>query len=384
MPDSTINQEPIEAAASDDFAALMKAAVDAIVVIEQDGNVIAFSRAAEEMFGYSAAEMLGQDVRVLMPDPYRSRHHSYVQAYCDTGNPQIIGTGRKVQAIRKSGEVFPVWLSVGESRTDSRRHFVGIIRDLSDQQKAEIERHSLELRLAHVSRLSLLGEMAAGIAHEINQPLTAISNYSEAAKNLLACDAPDPETLRKACTGIADQVQRAGEVITNLRKFVRKREIEKKPLHLSELIDGVMVLVNADATHEGVDVETRLTEGLDPVFGNAVQLQQVLLNLTRNAVDAMRGGPVRPRDLLIETAAAGPEFVEFRVSDRGQGVSASLVEAIFHPFFTTKEDGLGVGLAISRSIVESHGGRLSYEDRSGGGSTFIVRLPILKTSEQRN
>jgi two-component system sensor kinase FixL len=384
MPDSTIDIDATQAAAPTDLAALMNAAVDAIVVIEQDGRIVAFSRAAEKMFGYTAAEMVGQDVKSLMPEPYRSRHDGYVQAYCDTGDPQVIGTGRKVQAIRKSGEVFPVWLSVGESRAASRRHFVGIVRDLSDQQKAEIERHSLELRLAHVSRLSLLGEMAAGIAHEINQPLTAISNYSEAAKNLLACDAPDPETLRKACTGIADQVQRAGEVIQNLRKFVRKREIEKKPLRLSEIIDGVMVLVNADATHEGVDVETRLTAGLPAVFGNAVQLQQVLLNLTRNAVDAMRGGAARPRELLIETVAAGPESVEIRVSDRGQGVSASLVDAIFHPFFTTKQDGLGVGLAISRSIIEAHGGRLSYEDRSGGGSTFIIRLPILKTSEQRN
>jgi len=365
----------------DELDALMEAAVDAIVVIGADSRIVAFSRAAERMFGYSAAEISGEPLDRLMPDNYRREHAGYIERYRATGEAHIIGIGREVEAVRRSGEVFPAWLSVGEVVTPTGRRYVGIIRDMTEQRKAELERHALEVRLAHVSRLSLLGEMAAGIAHEINQPLTAISNYSQAARNVLERGLESPDTLRTACAGIAEQVQRAGEVIQNLRKFVRKREIEKQTLSVRSLIEGVMVLVNADATHAGVSVTTDFAKDLPPISGNAVQLQQVLLNLTRNAVDAMRESRGKTKEILIETRRATADTVMFRVSDRGPGVPSNLEEAIFHPFFTTKEEGLGVGLAISRSIIESHGGNLSYESRSGGGSTFVVSLPILGAHE---
>jgi two-component system sensor kinase FixL len=359
------------------MAALMQAAVDAIVVIEARETIVAFSRSAERMFGYSADEVIGQPVNVLMPQPYRSAHASYIERYEESGEPHIIGVGREVSALRKDGRIFPVWLSVGEVKSSAGHRYIGIIRDLTEQHAAETERRSLETRLEHVSRLSLLGEMAAGIAHEINQPLTAIANYSQAAKNVLNHEAVDPSMLTTACEGIAEQVQRAGDVIKNLRKFVRNREIEKARLNLKSLVDGVMVLINADAAHESVTVETALSDALPEVSGNAVQLQQVLLNLTHNAVDAMRDNKRRPKILTIETRETSDRRVEIRVSDRGSGVSSNLEEAIFNPFFTTKQQGLGVGLAISRSIVEAHGGRLSYERRDGGGSTFVVTLPIL-------
>jgi two-component system sensor kinase FixL len=357
--------------------AMMQAAVDAIVVMEASETIVAFSRSAEEMFGYSADEVIGKAVSILMPEPYHSSHSHYVENYRKTGEPHIIGTGREVRALRKDGSVFPVWLSVGEAKSPAGHRFIGIIRDLTEQHAAETERRRLETRLEHVSRLSLLGEMAAGIAHEINQPLTAIANYSQAAKNILAHGKSDPETLHTACEGIAEQVERAGDVIKNLRKFVRTREIEKSRLNLNRLIEGVMVLINADAAHEGIDVETHLHDSELEVSGNAVQLQQVLLNLTRNAVDAMRDNAGREKLLTIETGTGPNGKLEIRVSDRGSGVSSSLEDAIFHPFFTTKQQGLGVGLAISRSIVEAHGGELTYEARDGGGSTFIVQLPIL-------
>lgn len=360
-----------------EMAALMQAAVDAIVVIEAGEQIVAFSRSAERMFGYSADEVIGQPVEMLMPQPYRSAHSSYIERYEASGQPHIIGVGREVRAVRKDGRIFPVWLSVGEARSRAGHRYIGIIRDLTEQHAAETERRSLEMRLEHVSRLSLLGEMAAGIAHEINQPLTAIANYSQAAKNMLNRAPVDPATLTTACEGIAEQVQRAGDVIKNLRKFVRNREIESTRLNLNTLVDGVMVLINADAAHESVSVETAFSDALPDVSGNAVQLQQVLLNLTHNAVDAMRDSKRTPKALTIETRETADGRVEIRVSDRGSGVPSNLEEAIFNPFFTTKTQGLGVGLAISRSIVEAHGGRLGYERRDGGGSTFIVTLPIL-------
>ena len=229
-----------------------------------------------------------------------------------------------------------------------------------------------------MARLSLLGEMAAGIAHEINQPLSAISNYSQAAKNMFAHGTADTDTLRSACDGIAEQAQRAAAVISNLRNFVRRREVEKERLSLKRLIDDVMILINADAAHKGVMVDVKTEDSLPEIAGNAVQLQQVLLNLTRNAVDAMSANVRRPKEITIEALHVADDRVEIRVSDRGPGISSSLEEAIFHPFFTTKEDGLGVGLAISRTIVDAHGGELSYERRREGGSTFVVSLPILE------
>lgn len=368
------------AASPTDFAALMGAAVDAVVVIETDGRIAAFNPAAERMFGFTADEIIGRPVDVLMPEPYRSEHAGYIDRYLETGEAHIINIGREIRAIRKGGEEFPVWLSVGESVSGSGRHFVGIIRDLSEQRRIELERRALEVKLADVSRLSLLGAMAAGIAHEINQPLTAIINYSQAVRNLLERDTLDRETLRTACLGIADQVQRADEVIRNLRQFVRAREFERDRLDVREFIDGAIVLIHADTAHVGIQVETTFADDLPEIFGNAVQLQQVLLNLTRNAVDAMPESGGGCRKIRIEARNAGPDSVELCVMDRGPGVSPNLEDAIFHPFFTTRPDGLGVGLAVSRSIVEAHDGELRYEERPGGGSTFIVKLPILQES----
>lgn len=383
MAEQTANSTPAPtranapAAGPTEFDAFMAAAVDAIIVIEASGDIVAFSRSAEAMFGYSAAEVVGRPVSLLMPEPYRSAHARYMEQYQTTGVPRIIGSGREVEAVRSDGSVFPVWLSVGESKTGAQHRFVGIIRDLTAEHAAEFERRALETRLEQVSRLSLLGEMAAGIAHEINQPLTAIANYSDAAHRFLARGGSNAEMLRAACEGIAEQVQRAGGVITNLRDFVRRRTVEKKTLDISRLIDGVMVLIEADAAHEGVVVETDFAGALPQISGNSVQLQQVLLNLTRNAVDAMRGGGRRAKTLTIATRSTGDATVEIRVSDRGPGVSESLEEAIFHPFFTTKTEGLGVGLAISRSIADAHGGELRYERRDGGGATFVISLPAL-------
>jgi two-component system sensor kinase FixL len=330
------------------------------------------------MFGYSADEIIGRPVTTLMPEPYRSQHEGYVERYERTGEPHIIGIGRQVEAVASDGKAFPIWLSVGEAHSKAGRRFVGIIHDLTEQRAAERERHALESRLAHVSRLSLLGEMAAGIAHEINQPLSAMTNYAQAARNMIERGQRDNETLVLACRGIAEQAQRAGEVIQNLRRFVRKREIEKEALRLSDLIEGVLLLVTADATHAGVSVQTELADDLPEILGNAVQLQQVVLNLTRNSVDAMRDKGVRGKEMLIQTRRGPVGRVEVLVCDRGPGVASSLEEAIFHPFFTTKQDGLGVGLAISRSIVESHGGELVCEGRAGGGAAFIVSLPVLE------
>lgn len=360
-----------------ELRALMEAAVDAIVVIDEGGSILSFNPAAERVFGYEAADVIGEPVDMLMDEPYSSRHGTYMRQYMQTGKARIIGIGREVEGRRSDGSLFPIWLSVGEARSSSGRRFVGIMRDLTPQREAEKERHALEARLAHVGRFSLMGEMAAGIAHEINQPLSAIANYSQAAKHLLEREDVEPDELRTACGGIAEQVERAAQVVENIRNFIRKREVTKGSLDLNSMIRDALSLVTVDARDAGIAVETEFSRGLPRIEGNAVQLQQVLLNLTRNAVDAIREQRSRrARKIVVATARPSNDRVEFEVRDTGPGISANLSDAIFHPFVSTKVDGLGVGLAISRTIVEAHGGELGYRDNPEGGAIFTVSLPV--------
>lgn len=358
------------------FDALLDAAVDGIVVIDEQGTILSFNAAAEKLFGYSAEQVVGGPVQRLMPEPYRSEHPSYMRHYLETGEKKVIGIGREIEAQHSDGGVFPIWLSIGEAGTGAQRHFVGFIRDLSEQRAAEQERHVLESRIAQMGRFSLMGEMAAGIAHEINQPLSAIVTYSQAAKRLL--DLPDLEkdAIEKACRGISDQVHRASKVIENLRGFIRKQEIQKEPLELNAVIRDAMTLVLADANAGGVRVVRDLAEGLPRIEGNAVQLQQVLLNLTRNAVDAIEKLPRKAKEIRIRTMSPNKNEVQFEVRDHGPGVSPRLGDGIFHPFVSTKAEGLGVGLAISKTIIEGHGGRLSYANSPEGGAVFTVSLPV--------
>lgn len=359
---------------SADLRALMDACIDAIVVIDKGGKIRAFNAAAERLFGYRAADVVGKGVETLMPEPHRSQHAGYIKRYLETGQGNIIGVGREAQGKRADGTVFPIGLSVGESRNGSRHHFVGIIRDLSKERAAERRARSLEGRLAHVGRFNLMGEMAAGIAHEINQPLSAIATYAQAAKRMLAQQDPDAAVLQDICAKVDEQARRAGQVIENLRKFIRKQEIETRSLDINAIVAEVLNLIEADARAEGIPVDVRLGADLPHVSGDPIQLQQVLLNLTRNAVDAMRGGLHKERGIQIITEKAA-DCVRVIVSDHGHGVSRQLGDNIFHPFVTTKREGLGVGLAISRTIVHSYGGTLTYRDNPEGGSIFVVEFP---------
>jgi len=369
---------------SAELRALLDAAVDAIVMMDDRGRITTFNAAAERLFGYKADEAIGKDVAMLMPEPHRSEHQAYVDRYLRTGEARIIGIGREVLGRRADGETFPISLSVGEARSDAGRRFVGIIRDLSAQRAAELRTRALETRLSQVGRFSLMGEMAAGIAHEINQPLSAIATYAQAAKRILEREQPGMQTLIDICRKIDEQALRAGRVIENLRKFIRKQDIQTELVDVNRVVADVMNLVEADAHAEGIRVSTRYATDLPTVRSNAVQLQQVLLNLTRNSVDAMRGSPRKERGIAIETERTERGGVRVAVTDHGSGVSRQLGDNIFHPFVTTKRDGLGVGLAISRTIVQSYGGSLTYRDNPAGGAIFVVDLPAPEEAQREH
>lgn len=378
MPYEASDGSPAWPMAAAELHALLDAAVDAIVVIDDRGSITTFNAAAERMFGYSAAAVLGKNVSMLMTEPNRSSHDEYLRHYAATGEARIIGIGREVEARRADGSVFPIRLAVGEAADARGRRFVGIIRDITAQRQAEQRTRSLEQRLAHVGRFNLMGEMAAGIAHEINQPLAAISTYAQAAARIVQRADADVASLADVCGKIDAQAQRASQVIENLRKFIRKQDIETQVLDVDAVLDDVWSLIEADGHAAGISVRRVRGADLPKVRADAVQLQQVLLNLTHNAVDSMREGAAKERGIEVATQAGTDGRVAITVVDHGHGVPWQLGDNIFHPFVTTKREGLGVGLAISKTIVLSFGGVLGYTDNPGGGSIFRVELPALR------
>jgi len=368
--------DDLNSLAAPEFQALLAAAVDAICVIDETGRIMEMNFSAEKLFGYSADDLKGENVSRLMPEPDRGRHDQYMQHFLATGERRIIGIGREVQGLRRDGTTFPLHLAVGETPASvQRRHFVGIMRDLTAQKQAEEEARQLRDRLAHVGRFSVMGEMAAGLAHEINQPLGAIATYAQAGERMMQSAGDTPDDLRDICEKIAEQAQRAGEVIKNLRSFVSKQEVRKDVLDLNQTLAEIRTLIDADARAEGIVVTVLEEASLPHVLGDAVQLQQVIVNLTRNAVDAMKEGLRKAAGIEIRTYQEDGK-VYLAVTDHGHGVPAPLVDSIFHPFVSTKGDGLGVGLAISRTIIQAHHGELGYRANPKGGSIFSFWLPI--------
>lgn len=359
------------------FQALLDAAVDAIVLIDRDGLIVGFNRSAERLFGYESPEVLGRNVKMLMPEPYRAEHDGYIQRYRRSGEARIIGIGREVTAQRKDGTCFPIDLSVGEIADDTGpARFVGILRDLTERKAAEHEMVEHRERLAHLTRLGTIGEMTTAIAHEINQPLTAISTYAQACQRMLRAGTGDETELADTLGKIGVQARRAGEVIRHLRRLVKQRDSETEVTDANELIRDLLHLAQVDSRAQGLVIRAELADRLPPIEVDPIQIQQVVLNLIRNAVDAM--GEWRADDTIVVTSELTADgWVEIGVIDSGPGIPAHVVERRFEPFLTTKPEGLGVGVSICRSIVESHGGKLSFEKNEPAGTVARFVLPAL-------
>jgi two-component system sensor kinase FixL len=352
---------------------------DAMIVIDERGLVRSFSPAAERLFGWSTAEIAGRNVSLLMPSPHREAHDSYLERYYQTGERRIVGIGRIVVGERKDGSTFPMELAVGEMRTADGRFFTGFVRDLTERQQTEARLQELQGELVHVSRLTALGEMASALAHELNQPLTAIANYLKGSGRLLASETVPRERLRDAVDKASEQALRAGEIIRRLRDFVARGETERRVESLPKLIEEAAALALVGAREQGVHVRLRLSAEADLVLADRVQVQQVLLNLIRNGLDAMADAP--RRELTITSCPMGAEFVQVSVADTGPGVSSEVAEQLFQPFITTKRTGMGVGLSISRTIIESHGGRIWFDTSAGGGAVFSFTLRSARMEE---
>ncbi len=492
--------------------ALLDAAVDAIIVIDHLGTVEEFSLAAERLFGYSADEVIGHNVKLLMPEPFHGAHDGYLERYDKTRVTRIIGVGREIVSLRKDGTTFPCELAVGrvadveppryvgfirdltnykeaeaqlkrseaelqlaqtlanlgnyvlhpsgdgtdyysaqlyrildlpvdgptmkrdefferwvhpadrarvmeafrrlgaaeapldieyrvvlrDGRTRHLHHIaqvsrdedgrivkqIGTVHDITDRHHAEDEARQLQERLTHFSRLSTMGEMAAGLAHEINQPLSAIATYSQACQRLLRQDEPDIPDVIAALEQVNAQALRAGEVIRRLRNFVRNREVKREWVTCERLLEDLRTLAETDARLHNVHLRLEVDKDLPGVHADPIQLQQVVLNLVRNAIDAMIECPEDRREIVLK--ACGPEegLVQITVADQGSGLAPGADEHLFNPFFTTKATGTGLGLAISHSIIRAHGGRLWHTSNEPCGVCFHFTLPAASATKE--
>jgi two-component system sensor kinase FixL len=361
------------------LSSILQTIPDAMIVIDEKGLIRTFSPAAERLFGWTAAEAHGRNVAILMPSPHREAHDSYLERYYQTGERRIIGIGRIVVGERKDGSTFPMELAIGEMAGKDGRYFTGFVRDLTERQQAEQRLQELQSELVHISRLTALGEMASALAHELNQPLSAISNYVSGSSRLLAREAPPVEKVRDALDRAGEQALRAGQIIRRLRDFVARGETERRIESLPRLIQEASALALVGAKEHGVRVRFDMAPGVDLVLADKVQIQQVILNLIRNAVDSMAEAP--RRELTIAAGLAPQNMVEVSVADSGPGIAAEVIDQLFQPFVTTKRSGMGVGLSISRTIVEAHGGRIWAEAGEGGGAVFRFTLRAVGEEE---
>jgi len=356
--------------------ALLNAAVDSIIIIDKEGTILLFNPTAESIFGYASAEVIGKNVTTLMPQPYHDQHDGFLRRFRDTGKASIIGLGREVVGLKSDGEQFPIFLSVGEITGGNRERYVGLIRDLSEQRRIEDTVRELESRLAHADRLVTLGELTAGMAHEINQPLTAIAAYADAAQRLLTAGHPGPDDeVKEICKRVAEQARRAGAVVSRLRKLARRRDVVKERCRIKPVIQNVLMLFEHDIRQSRVALKTSLERNLPEVSIDDIQIQQVLVNLIKNSIDSLREAGTPGPEIFV-TAESTQREILIKVTDNGPGVDEELRSRLFEPFFTTKPHGVGLGLSICRNIAIAHGGNLRHETPPNGGCRFTLTLPL--------
>lgn len=356
------------------LTSILDTVLDATIVSDENGIIISFNSAAVRQFGYSEAEAIGQNLKLLMPQPYRKEHDGYMHRYIQTGEKRIIGVDRVVVGQRKDGSTFPMKLAVGEIRRGDRRFFTGFVRDLTEREESAARLQEVQAELARLARLNEMGEMASTLAHELNQPLSAIANYVHGCARLMQ-DATSERDLqiKDALKDAGEQSVRAGQIIRHLREFVTKGETHKTSESLRQLVEEAGALALVGSREKGVRTIFNFAPGDDRVLVDRIQIQQVLTNLMRNAIEAMK--ETAAKEIRVSVAHASGHTLSVTVEDSGPGISPEIAGNVFKPFTTTKAGGMGIGLSISRRIVEAHGGEMTVSGSDLGGACFSFTLP---------
>ena len=361
--------------AEERFRLVVEASPSGIVLMNGQGRVVLVNAETERLFGYTREELTGQPVEMLMPERFRGDHPAFRAGFLAAPRARAMGFGRELFARRKDGTEFPAEIGLSPVPREDGPLVLAAVVDITARKRDETEMLRVQAELAHAGRMSTMAQLATGLAHELNQPLGAILRNAEAAELLLARSPPDLEEVRAILADICRDDHRAGEVIDHMRALLKRRGLERVKLDVAELIDEVLVLVQPDAASRQVRLGVEVPKALPPVRGDRVHLQQVLLNLILNGMDAMAEVPAERRRLVVRARQADAGTVEVAIADAGPGVAAAKLARLFEPFFTTKPDGLGLGLPISATIVGAHGGRI-WADSGPAGATFYFTVPV--------
>ncbi len=353
------------------LSAMERTSFDAIITIDSNGIVLSYNPAAERLFGYSTEEVVGKNVKLLMPPHFRDEHDAYLQRYLRTGERRIIGIGRVVAGEKKDGSTFPIELSVGETEIDGAKIFVGFLRDLTEIHSEQRRVQELQRELFHVSRVGEMGQIASSLAHEVNQPLAAIANYLQASRQILTTQ-PQSEMLSAILEKAEAQANRAADIVKRLRAFMDRRDVERRRENVNKLIEEALALGVVGLPSRGTRILLQLAADLPDVTVDRVQIQQVIVNFIRNGVDALESAP--RKELTISSMREG-NGVRVEVADTGSGIAPGIASTLFKAFATTKAQGMGVGLSICKTIIESHGGHIGFRSRPDGGTIFHFMLP---------
>jgi PAS domain S-box-containing protein len=361
-------------------ATILNTARDGIASIDAYGQILSTNPAVERIFERPGHLLIGLDIQELIDSA--PNEPPLINRIVSSRSAGV--TTWELDARRADGEVFPIELSVGRSEAADPEQYTLVIRDITLRRMTEARARQHQAELAHVSRVSLAGEMAGALAHELSQPLTAIAAFARGCLRLLAGPAPEPETLYEGVSEVVQQAERAGDVLGRLREFMRGGASQRVVVEVGPLIDAAVGLARAEAMQNKIEIEVRVDPGLPLILADHIQIEQVLLNLLRNAIDAIAMGGSRERLIVLEGHRSGLHTIQISVADSGPGVIDEVANSLFEPFVTTKPEGMGMGLSISRSIVESHGGRLRMVQNFGSGATFMFDLPTDRHEPSRH
>jgi PAS domain S-box-containing protein len=359
---------------------VVETASDAVVSIDESGAIILANPATKRIFGYNPEELIGKSLTVLMPGAMRNLHETGFKRYLETGAKHLNWQGTEMTAMRANGEEFPAEVSFGEMTVDQRRVFTGFIRDISEKKRAEEELRNTHAELSRMMRVMTIGQLTASITHEVSQPLSGIITNASTCLRMLKGDLPNIDGARETAQRTIRDANRASEVITRLRTLFSKKQIEVAPVDLNEAAREVVALLSGELEKNNIILKHEFSEQLPTVHGDRVQLQQVILNLLRNASDAMSSIEDRPRQMVLKTELEG-EHVRLSVQDSGVGFTPEVAKQMFESFYTTKSDGMGVGLSVSRSIIEANHGRMWATPNDGPGATFAFAIPCKQSSQ---